>query len=92
MHWTRSEGGHLLRGASECNPAGTSQGIADVEGTAYRVLADMGATPLKRVVSSGGGARNTAWSRIRERALGVPVVPAKRGEASFGAALLGMRG
>jgi len=40
------------------------------------------------VLSSGGGAKNRVWQRIRARALGVPVVPAMHGEAAYGTALL----
>jgi len=71
---------------------GIFEGIADVEARAYRLVAEMGASPVTRVVSCGGGASNPKWTEIRERRLGVPVTSAENGEASFGAALLGMRG
>ena len=38
------------------------------------------------------GARNAAWTRIRARALGVPVLVAGQTEAAYGAALLALRG
>ena len=68
-------------------------GIADVEAEGYRVLASLGAGPLRRVVTCGGGAVNPVWRRLRERRLGVPVLstPEGGGEASLGAALLGLR-
>ena len=53
--------------------SGTSQGIAGVEAQAYRRLAEAGRASLRRVLTVGGGARNEAWTRIRGRALGVPV-------------------
>ena len=39
----------------------------------------------------GGGARNSAWTRIRERKLGVPFIEPISSEAAYGAALLAMR-
>lgn len=69
---------------------GLLEGIASVEALAYRRLAELGAPALKRVISIGGGAKNLAWSKIRERILGVPVLPAEQTEASYGAALLAL--
>jgi D-ribulokinase len=71
---------------------GLFEGIASVEALAYQQLARLGAPPLRRVISVGGGARNTAWTAIRQRIMGVPVHLAKQTEASYGAALLALRG
>jgi len=71
---------------------GLFEGIASVEALAYRDLARLGAPPLRRVISIGGGARNTAWTAIRHRVLGVPVSVAEQTEASYGAALLALHG
>lgn len=71
---------------------GLLEGIADVEALAYRRLAELGAPKLRRVISIGGGAKNAAWTEIRRRALGVPVTVAEETEASYGAALLALRG
>lgn len=68
------------------------EGIASVEALAYRQLALLGAPPLRRVISIGGGARNEAWTAIRHARLGVPVTVAEQTEASYGAALLALRG
>ncbi|KWV46223.1 carbohydrate kinase [Bradyrhizobium macuxiense] len=68
------------------------EGIASVEALAYQQLARLGAPPLRRVISIGGGARNDAWTEIRRRALGVSVTVAEQTEASYGAALLALRG
>ncbi|WP_375787824.1 FGGY-family carbohydrate kinase [Bradyrhizobium sp. Pha-3] len=68
------------------------EGIASVEALAYRQLSNLGAPPLRRVISIGGGAKNEAWTKIRHRALGVPVTVAEQTEASYGAALLALRG
>jgi sugar (pentulose or hexulose) kinase len=69
---------------------GLLEGIAAVEAMAYRRLGELGAPALRRVISIGGGARNTAWSEIRHRRLGVPVTVAEQTEASYGAALLAL--
>lgn len=71
---------------------GLLEGIASVEALAYRRLALLGAPALRRVISIGGGARNEAWTRIRQRILGVDVSVAEQTEASFGAALLALNG
>ncbi|MGJ4886732.1 FGGY-family carbohydrate kinase [Bradyrhizobium sp. HKCCYLRH3099] len=68
------------------------EGIADVEALAYRRLQALGAPTLRRVISIGGGARNHAWMRMRERVIGVPVSVAAQTEASYGTALLALQG
>ncbi|WP_426440688.1 FGGY-family carbohydrate kinase [Bradyrhizobium genosp. P] len=68
------------------------EGIAAVEALAYRQLARLGAPSLRRVIGIGGGAKNEAWTRIRRRTLGVPVSVAEQTEASYGAALLALKG
>lgn len=71
---------------------GLLEGIASVEALAYRQLARLGAPRLRRVIGIGGGAKNEAWTRIRRRTLGVPVSVAEQTEASYGAALLALKG
>ncbi len=72
---------------------GLLQGLARIEQQGYARLAELGATPpLKRIITTGGGAKNTAWAAIRERMLGVPVTIAEHAEAAYGAALLAKRG
>lgn len=68
--------------------AGMLRGIARIEALGYRRFAALGGTPLRRVLSSGGGAQNPVFARIRERALGVPVTRAAHTEAAVGAARL----
>jgi D-ribulokinase len=67
---------------------GLLQGLAHIEAAGYARIAELGAPPLKRVVTSGGGAKNTAWRTMRERLLGVPVSTAVHSEAAYGSALL----
>jgi sugar (pentulose or hexulose) kinase len=67
---------------------GLLQGVARIEAAGYARLEELGAAPLRAVVSNGGGAANEVWRRIRERMLGVPVGTAAQGEAAYGCALL----
>ena len=71
---------------------GLLEGVARVEAQAYRLLAEMGASPVTEVVTAGGGARNSVWTAIRQRELGVPVRRSPHSEASYGAALLALQG
>jgi D-ribulokinase len=69
---------------------GILEGIASIEAEGYRLLAALGAPPPTRVIGTGGGASNPVWSRLRERALGVPVLVASEQEAAYGAARLAL--
>lgn len=71
---------------------GILEGLAHIEQRGYRLLAELGAPYPEKVLSVGGGARNTSWMEIREQLLGVPVTRAPHQEAAFGAALLARRG
>jgi sugar (pentulose or hexulose) kinase len=73
-----------------CFLQGLLEGIAAIEAAGYRRLEALGAPPPSRVLSTGGGAMNEGWSRIRERCLGVPVIPAEHREAAYGAALIAL--
>lgn len=64
--------------------------MARIEAQGYGLLRDLGAPAVGAVLSIGGGAQNRAWTRIRARALGVPVVVAQVQEAAFGAARLAL--
>lgn len=68
------------------------EGIARIEHLGYARLQELGAPPLRSVCSAGGGAKNTAWTRIRGRMLGVAMLPAAQGEAAYGTALLARKG
>jgi sugar (pentulose or hexulose) kinase len=67
---------------------GLLESIARIEASGYRRLRELGAGDPRRVYTAGGGANNPTWSKIRERHLGVPVLPSARTEAAYGSAWL----
>ena len=67
---------------------GLLEGIADIEAQAYRLLAKLGAPYPVSVRSTGGGARNMAWTQIRRQRLQTDILSADHSEAAFGTALL----
>ncbi|TVQ42068.1 MAG: carbohydrate kinase [Gloeocapsa sp. DLM2.Bin57] len=67
---------------------GLLAGIANIEEQGYRLLEELGATPLTKVYTAGGGAKNTTWQKMRELRLQVPVLVSKHTDAAYGAALL----
>lgn len=67
---------------------GLLEGIGAIEAQGYQLLTTLGATPLTKVYTAGGGAKNEIWSRIRERYLQVPVLISPQTEAAYGSALL----
>jgi D-ribulokinase len=70
---------------------GILEGIARIEAQGYRQLEALGAPFPTLVKTTGGGARNAAWSQIRAQMLKVPVVAARETEAAYGSALLACR-
>jgi hypothetical protein len=67
---------------------GMLEGIAQIERDGYQLLAKLGAPKLTEVWTTGGGAENPAWTRLRERILKVRLHPARSGLAAYGTALL----
>lgn len=67
---------------------GILEGIANIESQAYRLLTELGAPYPASVRSTGGGAKNVAWTQIRQRCLQTTMLDAEQTEAAFGAALL----
>lgn len=64
------------------------EGMARIEALGYRLLAEHGAPAPRRLMTVGGGARNPAWTRIRERELGLKCVPPRSEHAAHGAAMI----
>jgi hypothetical protein len=69
-----------------------SKGHFSLQAEAYRLLQELGASPLTKVYTAGGGAANDTWTAIRARVLGVPVEKSPQTEAAYGAALLARQG
>ena len=63
-------------------------GLSRIEATGYAKFSELGAKPVSRVVTNGGGSKNAQWGAIRGRLLGVPVSKAAHSEAAYGSALL----
>jgi sugar (pentulose or hexulose) kinase len=64
------------------------EGLAEIERAGWQRLAQLGAPPLQRVISLGGGARNPQWRAMRQRLLGVPVLNRPQLSAAMGMARL----
>jgi sugar (pentulose or hexulose) kinase len=71
---------------------GLLESMARIEARGYQLLQQLGATKLTRVYTAGGGAKNPAWTVIRERYLKVPVLPSTHTAAAYGTALLAIQG
>lgn len=67
------------------------EGITAIESRGWRRLQELGAPPVGRVITLGGGARNPTWRTLRERSLGVPVVNRPNLTAAIGMAQLAGR-
>jgi len=67
---------------------GILEGIAGIEAHGYQLLHKLGAPQVTEIRTTGGGAQNPAWTRIRERIIGVPLKPARSQMAAYGTALL----
>lgn len=71
---------------------GILEGLARIEATAYERLTALGAPPLRRVLTVGGGSANPVWTALRHRIIGVPVTTASCTEAAAGVARLALSG
>ncbi|CDM95056.1 MAG: FGGY-family carbohydrate kinase [Limnospira sp. PMC 1291.21] len=71
---------------------GLLNAIARIESQGYQLLQNLGASPLQRVYTAGGGAKNSTWTTIRHHHLRVPVLPSPHTQAAYGTACLAMRG
>jgi hypothetical protein len=67
---------------------GMLEGMARIEAQGYALLEELGAPALTAVFTTGGGAANPAWERIRERTLQIKMMKAHSSHAAYGAALL----
>ncbi|WP_426232742.1 FGGY-family carbohydrate kinase [Pararhizobium sp. DWP3-4] len=68
------------------------EGIAGVEALAYQRLVSLGSPSLRSIRTVGGGAKNAAWTAIRNRKIAVPFLPVASEEAAAGTARLALIG
>ena len=66
------------------------EGLAAIEQQGWRRLQALGAPPIRRVISLGGGARNPQWRQIRQGLLGLPVLNRPQCTAAQGMARLAL--
>lgn len=64
------------------------EGITAIEKQGWQRLQELGVPPITRIITLGGGARNSQWRRLRQRVLGLPILnrpyfSAARGMASL---------
>ena len=53
---------------------GLLEGLTAIERAGWRRLQELGTPAVKRVITLGGGARNPQWRKLRQQALGIPVL------------------
>ena len=68
------------------------QGIAKIEARGYALLESLLGFKVQKIYTSGGGAQNPTWRRIRERMLHRPVLVAEQQKPAYGSALLARSG
>jgi sugar (pentulose or hexulose) kinase len=68
---------------------GLLESLARVEAQSYQLLQAKGATPVTRIYTAGGGAKNSTWTAIRQRYLRVPFAVSQHYQAAYGTACLG---
>jgi D-ribulokinase len=67
---------------------GLLESMARIEAHGYKLLQELGASPIQQIYSAGGGSKNQTWTKIRDRYLQIPMQQAIQTEAAYGAALL----
>jgi D-ribulokinase len=67
-------------------------GIARIEAEGYYLLQKLGAIPPTRIYTTGGGAKNSLWTAIRQKYLKAEIVLSIQTEAAYGTAILAMQG
>ena len=71
---------------------GLLESLARIEAQGYTLLENLGATPVRSVLTAGGGASNAAWTAIRSRIMAIQVGTTEHTEAAYGAAKLARNG
>jgi len=69
---------------------GILEGIAKIETKGYQLLTELGAPYPVSVRTTGGGAKNSSWTKIRSTMMNTEISCADQTEAAYGAALLAL--
>ncbi len=69
---------------------GMLEGLTRIERTGYEVLRELGAPEVRTIRTTGGGAKNEAWLRIRRRMIACPISVAPA-DAATGSAMIALR-
>ena len=64
------------------------EGIATVEARCYREIEARGGGRPQQLFTAGGGAKNSVWTALREKKLGIRICAAAQSEAAIGSAKL----
>ncbi len=71
---------------------GLLESIARIEAEGYKRLQNLGAPHPKTIYTVGGGAKNTAWTQIRQNLIGIQIQTPQHTQAAYGSALLAKKG
>ena len=63
------------------------EGLANIELKGWEKLHELTGSLPKKIITVGGGSKNSQWRKIRERIIKIPIVSCKK-NTSFGTALL----
>ncbi len=69
---------------------GMLEGLTRIERTGYEVLHELGAPEVRTIRTTGGGANNAAWMRIRRRMFNCPITVVSA-DAATGSAMIARR-
>jgi D-ribulokinase len=67
---------------------GLLESMARIEADGYQCLQKLGAPYPKKIYTVGGGAKNPAWTEIRQNLIGVKIQIPQHTQAAYGTALL----
>lgn len=70
---------------------GMLEGLSKLEHQGWQRLQELGASPIKRVLTVGGGACNPQWRNLRQLALGIPVLNLPNASAATAMAFLALQ-
>jgi hypothetical protein len=64
------------------------EGITTIEQEGWQRFRELGAPPIARIITLGGGASNAQWRQLRQKTLGLPILNRPKLSAAWGMALL----